>query len=62
VHDEIYHAAWGIPEVLWIGWCLDENHGSAPKHDQDVDVILILKRVGWNDDDEIQRKVDVCKL
>ena len=41
---------------------MDENHGSAPKHDQDVDVILILKRVGWNDDDEIQRKVDVCKL
>ena len=52
---------WGIPEVLWIDWCWDESDGSTPKHDQEVDVYLRLKREQWHDDD-ILRKEDVYEL
>ena len=41
---------------------LDENHGSAPKCDQETDVHSILKRVRWNYDGDIQRKEDAWEL
>jgi len=52
VHDQ----AQGLPEVRWIDRCWDESHGSTPKWDQEADARLILKKVRWLDDGNIQRE------
>ena len=62
VHDEIRHAAHGIPKVVWIHRMLDENHGNASKCDQVTDVHSILKKVRWHYDSNIERKEDAWEL